>query len=278
MRFRHHGLTVFSPAQFDQRVQAGLVGQWIGQGSGLTKQDYSGRNNHLTLLGGPTWSLGRGHRSSVVNFDAVDDRLDSATTAAGDSLSAFGSNITVACSVFATTDTGLAQMFVTKPVASAAHTDPYFAYSLHCIGGGANQYVRFAIDTTGAPGFTEALNCVISPVGSMKYNEWLHIAGTYDGANMRLYLNGILINTAAHVGNLFERATPLRLGANGAVGELLGGRLDNVRVYNRTLSSAEIALLAAPDFRRIIATSHRNLALDSQLGHPRYGDFNMSGF
>ena len=69
---------------------------------------------------------------------------------------------------------------------------------------------------------------------------WTHLAATYDGANLRLYKNGVLVTTTAAPGALVTSANPLRIGGNTIWGEYFDGRIDEVRVYNRALSAAEI--------------------------------------
>ena len=69
---------------------------------------------------------------------------------------------------------------------------------------------------------------------------WTHLAATYDGANLRLYKNGVLQTTTAAPGALLTSANPLRIGGNTIWGEYFDGRIDEVRVYNRALSAAEI--------------------------------------
>jgi hypothetical protein len=71
-------------------------------------------------------------------------------------------------------------------------------------------------------------------------NAWTHLASTYDGANLRLYVNGTLVKTLALTGNIVASAAPLRLGGNAVWGEWYAGTLDDVRVYNRALTAAEI--------------------------------------
>ena len=69
---------------------------------------------------------------------------------------------------------------------------------------------------------------------------WTHLAATYDGANLRLYKNGVLQTTTAAPGALLTSANPLRIGGNTIWGEYFDGRIDEVRIYNRPLSAAEI--------------------------------------
>jgi hypothetical protein len=71
-------------------------------------------------------------------------------------------------------------------------------------------------------------------------NAWTHIATTYDGANMRFYINGVLVATRAQTGNIAVGNQALRIGGNNVSGEFFNGLIDEVRIYNRALSAAEI--------------------------------------
>jgi hypothetical protein len=72
--------------------------------------------------------------------------------------------------------------------------------------------------------------------------EWTHIATTYDGASQRFYVNGVLVATRAQTGTVAVGNGALRIGGNNAfTGEFFQGLIDEVRVYNRALSAAEIA-------------------------------------
>ena len=72
---------------------------------------------------------------------------------------------------------------------------------------------------------------------------WLHVAGTYDGSTMRLYLNGAEQTGAVSVSGAVGAGDGIHLSWSGGDGAL-DGLLDDVRVYNRALSAAEIAGLA----------------------------------
>jgi len=71
-------------------------------------------------------------------------------------------------------------------------------------------------------------------------NTWTHLATTYDGANQRLYINGVLVATKAKTGAIAAANQPLRIGGNNVSGEFFRGIIDEVRVYNRALSAADI--------------------------------------
>jgi hypothetical protein len=71
-------------------------------------------------------------------------------------------------------------------------------------------------------------------------NVWTHLAATYDGATLRLYVNGTLAASRAQSGPMATTTSSLRIGGNGVWGEYFQWRIDEVRIYNRALSQAEI--------------------------------------
>jgi PKD repeat protein len=75
---------------------------------------------------------------------------------------------------------------------------------------------------------------------ALTVNTWTHLATTYDGANLRLYVNGTLVKTTAQTGNIATSSGALQLGGNTIWGEWYAGTLDDVRVYNKALTAAEI--------------------------------------
>ena len=83
-------------------------------------------------------------------------------------------------------------------------------------------------------------------------NEWHHAAFTSGGGSVRLYLDGVQVGempTDAFFVNPQMPSMPLQLGADvGGWWYPLDGMLDEVRVYNRALSPAEVAVLANRDF------------------------------
>jgi glucose/arabinose dehydrogenase/mono/diheme cytochrome c family protein/regulation of enolase protein 1 (concanavalin A-like superfamily) len=78
-------------------------------------------------------------------------------------------------------------------------------------------------------------------------NQWFHLAATYNGARMRINVNGIPVGSLAATGPIPVTADPLHLGTKtpGSVaGDHFNGSLDELRLYNRSLSGAEIGALA----------------------------------
>ena len=70
---------------------------------------------------------------------------------------------------------------------------------------------------------------------------WTHLAVTYNGTILRYYVNGVQVSTLSRTGAITTSTGPLRIGGNGSwATEFLTGRIDEVRVYNRALTAAEI--------------------------------------
>jgi hypothetical protein len=78
-------------------------------------------------------------------------------------------------------------------------------------------------------------------------NTWSHVAVTYTtaaaGSTLRLYVNGALVRTVTGTNqNIVAGTQPLRIGnSNASISEGFNGLIDEVRIYNRALSAAEIS-------------------------------------
>jgi hypothetical protein len=75
---------------------------------------------------------------------------------------------------------------------------------------------------------------------ALPLNAWTHLAATYDGTTLRLYVNGTQVGSRSVAGSIVTTTGALRIGGNTVWGEWFKGRLDEVRIYNRPLSQSEI--------------------------------------
>src|SRR5207302_919194 len=71
-------------------------------------------------------------------------------------------------------------------------------------------------------------------------NTWTHLAATFDGATVRLYVNGVQVTSQAQTAPLAITTGTLQIGADSYAGENFAGRIDEVRIYNRALTAAEM--------------------------------------
>ena len=97
-------------------------------------------------------------------------------------------------------------------------------------------------DGTGGPGAHAQTSAdVISNSGvPLPLNVWTHLAATYDGTTLRLFVNGVQASSRAMTGAMVASSLPLRIGGNSVWGEQFAGVIDEVRIYNRALTAAEI--------------------------------------
>ncbi len=79
--------------------------------------------------------------------------------------------------------------------------------------------------------------------GSQNVNDgqWHHVAAVYDGTNMFLYVDGTLDVSQPATGSISQNSYPICIGENAeAWGHLWNGLIDEVSVYDRALTAAEI--------------------------------------
>ena len=68
-----------------------------------------------------------------------------------------------------------------------------------------------------------------------------HVAGTYDGSTMTVYVNGVGDGTSSHSGAIPTNSLPVRIGADSTgSANLFTGWIDEVEIFNRALSASEI--------------------------------------
>jgi hypothetical protein len=79
-------------------------------------------------------------------------------------------------------------------------------------------------------------------------HEWHHVCGTYDGANIRLYVDGVEDpeSPVAYSGNIDTNNWEVLIGENAqSPGREWNGLIDDVRIYSFALSEAEVKELYA---------------------------------
>jgi hypothetical protein len=109
-------------------------------------------------------------------------------------------------------------------------------YDIKIIGNGANQN---KIQFWQYNDLTSSWDAITSTT-ALSNDTWYHVVATYDGAKMRLYINGILESsgdsTATHSGT-----EKLQIGYDQSSDEkLFRGQLDNLKIYNKALSDSEV--------------------------------------
>jgi hypothetical protein len=89
----------------------------------------------------------------------------------------------------------------------------------------------------------------VSETGSqpINANQWYHVAMTYDGSNLRLYVNGAPDGTTAASGAINAGGQPVRIGGAPSPTLYLNGRVDEASLYNQALSAADLQAIYQAD-------------------------------
>ena len=199
-------------------IPAGLMAAFaFDEAAGTTVNDASGRN-HAGMISGATWAAGR--YGLALAFDGVDDSVSIADSPDLD----LTTGMTLEAWIYPTAYNGWEQILLKE--ASGVE-----AYALYGRSGAAGP--------TGSIARNGAATLVSTPT-NLPLSSWSHVASTYDGAALRLYVNGALVSSVAISGPIDVSAGPLKIGGNSIFAEWFNGRIDDVRVYNRALTQAEI--------------------------------------
>jgi parallel beta-helix repeat protein len=204
---------------------AGLLGYWpFDAGTGTTAADATGNGHTLTLNGGATWGAGKIGASSL-------------------SLSGNAQYATMAIPFQITQYTWAMWVnFTNAPLTTQYQV--CFTY-----GGGADQLsFTWSQPTVGRQKGaihrdTNGVYQIAAIPDTMTANTWYHIAGTYDGSALRVYMNGLLKATTT-VGAMFPGGSgDFRIGQFGTEG--CPGLVDEFRWYDRALDQTAIQALAS---------------------------------
>jgi hypothetical protein len=80
--------------------------------------------------------------------------------------------------------------------------------------------------------------------------RWTHLAVSYDGGAVRLYINGVQVSHRRASGPIRRTTDPLWIGGNRPYGEYFDGVIDDVLVYDRALSAAEVRSVMSTPVKR----------------------------
>ena len=203
---------------------SGLIGYWkMDESGGTTAKDSSGSGLDGTLVNGPTWTSTGGVVKGAIH---IDDATAMAVEIPYKSGIEPTTGVTYSAWVYLTSNNWYEVIINHKR---------------------DNDILR--ITNAALPQFILKINGTVRTLtasSAMSFNRWYHIAGTYDGSEMALYVDGEKVSSAAYTGNIFTWSRGWEIGTDGEfyiAGETIEGYLDEVRIYNRGLSDAEIRQL-----------------------------------
>lgn len=201
----------------------------LDEGTGTTVADFGSEGVNATL-NGAAWAAGKIGAGSVT-------------------FSNLAHNVNRPSPVFGTTN----KLTVSAWVNATATGNSAFLVA-NCPSAADKGWILYLHSTTGLPALslnvTGPVNNYATSSGPSIVNAgWKHVTAVYDGVDIRIYVDGVLSSVpVAQTGNLdFGAATlALRLGnAPASTAYPFTGSIDEVRVYNRALSAADVANLYA---------------------------------
>jgi len=104
---------------------------------------------------------------------------------------------------------------------------------------------------------------VDTATGSVVPNKWQHVAGTYDGENIKIYYNGEFKNATPATGPMSLNNADLVIGAYSLSQEGFNGSIDEVKIWNRSLTAQEISDLYNMTFYGQIDQSGANHTINN---------------
>ena len=209
--------TTFYITNYSLKSDPALVATWrFDEGVDSVSADSSGGEKDATLHGA-AWTLGK--YGNAAYFDGTDDYV----TASGP---AVRGQYTVALWA-KVTDAATRTILSTKDARD-------YGFDLNFRGGNEIH----ADIGNGAAWLTNYANVSIS----YTFGRWYHIACAVNQTGYRIYVDGAMAKAGTYAAStpvLFDENHTLTLGRNGTI-EYFSGGLDEVRIWSRALSDAEI--------------------------------------
>lgn len=202
------------------------VHHWpLNESSGTVAVDVTGASDGM-LQNTASWQPAGGQVGGSLLLNGNDARVVAGpcdlTTGTGDALS-------LACWFKPVIVSGSERILMAKTIGP---NDSDFVWSLSLVN---NTGARFRLRTAGV------VHTVEIPSLSIFSNAWYHLAATYDGSTMRLYLNGSLTYSGLAMGTIgYHPQAPTSLGNLISDARPFFGSLDDVRMYDRALTDQEV--------------------------------------
>lgn len=201
-----------------------LRGYWkFDEGTGNVTDDMSSNDNNGTLYGGASWILGR--YSNAIHFDGINDYVNVTDNGdLGNGISTFPNGITMSVWIF--------PLWNVVGTSERSIFSKYYAMYEFNIAAGNQTRWRATYDKTLS---------IQSSVPKIT-NGWQQVVVTYDGSIIRYYHNGINYDTDARTGiiNVTPVSNMLIIGSRGSGVVSFNGSMEEIRIYNTSLSSSQI--------------------------------------
>jgi concanavalin A-like lectin/glucanase superfamily protein/F5/8 type C domain-containing protein len=190
-----------------------LIGWWrFDEASGTVAHDASDRGNNGVLEGGPTWVTGK--IDGALRFDGQDDYVEVGSVG------------------ISGTDRRTLAGWARASTTEIPKETGVFGF----IPDGSTDGTYFDVEVDDAGNYVVNVQGLVTIFGTVD-TQWHHFAITYDGTEGRWYLDGQFIDSMVGETGTIDQ---VRIGARLSNSKYFPGLIDDVRIYNRALTEAEI--------------------------------------
>jgi len=107
-----------------------------------------------------------------------------------------------------------------------------------------NYFLEASSSNGNKPGTGVLLTSSAEPLAygsaALTASTWTHLAMTYDGTTLKIYVNGALVTSTTQTGTITTSTNALQIGGDTTYGQYFKGMIDEIRVYNIALTQAQI--------------------------------------
>jgi len=238
----------------------GLQGYWnFNEGTSTSAGDSSG-NSNTGSISGATWVAGK--RGKALDFNGSSQYVEIADNSALDMASSYSVAAWVYADTLTRTDTATWDSIITKGTSGegAAENHNYLlAYNAASGFGTVNRWLFVLENSVGS-------NCNLLGNAAANTGQWYHVVGVFDDTlnTSTLYVDGAQQNQVACSLTPNTNDLPVRIGKDqNSSGNYWNGKIDDVRIYNRALSAAEV--LALYDQNETVANASQNNRITNGL-------------
>lgn len=205
-------------ALYAQDQANGLVAYYPFNGNA---NDESGNNNHGLVTGATLTSDRFGKPNRAYSFNGIDNNINCGNAAS------------------------LAPSMTDK-ISVSAWVKFYDLTNSQCLlgkwGNSPVEYILYKDPSNNIIWNINNIDPIVYPLNPV-CNKWYHIIAVSDENNKKLYINGQLVQVGSGIASINSSSNGLILGYESSGPSILNGVIDDIRIYNRVLTSNEIEQL-----------------------------------